>query len=370
MRRFPPILLILALASALVGVPALLVADRGAAQNPRDDRARTAVTETPISFAVRNVNRSAVACATDGRAYEIRGTLIGPQAALSSPRVRAGTLYLHGLGFGKFFWNFDPVPTYDYAQRLARDGHVSVVVDRLGYDDSGHPVGMDSCLGGQADIANQIVNQLRAGSYTAGGDRPTPALARVVLAGHSVGGLLAQLTAHSFDNVDGLMVFAYSDRVASPAARAALGRVARVCASGGARAEGQPGPMGYASLSPTPLAARQALFANDERIVSTAALALANLNPCGDTGSYMAAVAANIEGVPSIDVPTLLVFGRQDALFPPPAGANQRALLSGAEDVTLVQVRGGHSLTLQRSAPRVRAAASEWLDEHGFSGRG
>ena len=62
-------------------------------------------------------------------------------------------LYLHGLGFGEWMWHFTANPAYDYAALQAKAGHVSVTIDRLGYDASGRPAGKQSCLAGQASIA-------------------------------------------------------------------------------------------------------------------------------------------------------------------------------------------------------------------------
>lgn len=56
----------------------------------------------PVSFTVRNVNRSRLPCATDGARYTIRGHLVGPRSAVSAARGRATTRHLHGLAFGQF----------------------------------------------------------------------------------------------------------------------------------------------------------------------------------------------------------------------------------------------------------------------------
>ena len=73
---------------------------------------------------------------------------------------------------GESFWSFAAAPRYDYAAALARAGHASVVIDRLGYGASGHPDGNQTCLGAQADIAHQIVGKLRSGDYVVEQDSP------------------------------------------------------------------------------------------------------------------------------------------------------------------------------------------------------
>lgn len=84
--------------------------------------------------------------------------------------VDATTLYLHGLGFGQFFWQFQQAQGYDYAANEARNGQVSVVIDRLGYGSSDKPYGYQI----RADIALQMVADRRTGNYWPG----TPTSAR------------------------------------------------------------------------------------------------------------------------------------------------------------------------------------------------
>ena len=68
------------------------------------------------------------------------------------------TLYLHGLGLGEWLWNFQPVKSYNFVAGMARAGHVSVTIDRLGYGASDKPPdGKSVCIGSQADVAHQIV---------------------------------------------------------------------------------------------------------------------------------------------------------------------------------------------------------------------
>ena len=44
----------------------------------------------------------------------------------------------------------------------------------------------------------------------------------------------------------------------------------------------------------------------------------------------MQSIATDLAIVGQIDVPVLLVFGEEDALFPPPAGSGQRRSTPGA----------------------------------------
>src|SRR2546423_129266 len=128
--------------------------------------------DLPVAFRVDNTNSSRLPCHSDGKTYVVRGHLTGPRAAIAGPGPRAVTLYYSGYDSGEWNWRFRVVPGYDYAAELARVGHASVTIDQVGYGESGHPQGNDTCLGAQADIAHQIIGQLRAGTYTASGMQP------------------------------------------------------------------------------------------------------------------------------------------------------------------------------------------------------
>src|SRR5918999_4569327 len=123
--------------------------------------ANAAVVDLPVTFEVQNVNRSKLSCRTNGDEVKLVGRVVGPEDVLAAPdRPAAVTLYLHEFSFGKWMWHF-PDPEYDFVTKLAEQGHVSVIVDRLGYDQSPRPRGQEICLGGDADMAHQMVSQLR-----------------------------------------------------------------------------------------------------------------------------------------------------------------------------------------------------------------
>jgi len=352
-----------ALALAIAMLPAL-TASGSSAQSTSSTSIGTAIDQVPVSFTVRNVNRSKLACATDGRSYTVRGHLVGPRDGIG--RASSVTMYMHGLDLGEWFWTLD-VRGASFAERQARAGHVSLVIDRLGYDSSNKPYGFKSCLGGQADIAHQIVDQLRSGSYT---DRDSgsrmPSFTKVVLAGHSVGGLLAELTAYSFNDVDAIIVASYSDQVISAAAMRAAAANAATCRAGGQSTEGS-APGGYAFFAPTVPAFRNAFFVNADRETIDVSTELRNRNPCGDTASFAPAARTNVRFADRIHVPVLVIIGQQDALFPPPAGPRQAQLFTGSNDVTLKTIAAtSHGVTLERTAPEFAQKISTWLDAHGF----
>jgi pimeloyl-ACP methyl ester carboxylesterase len=346
--------------SLLVGLACLTMAATASAR----------VVSEPVTFSVQNVNRSKVSCAADGATYRIAGQLVGPESAFGAGAPpRSVTLYLHGLGFGEFFWRFTAVPGYDYAEALAKAGHVSVVIDRLGYDSSDHPIGTNTCIGAQADIAHQIVGDLRTGHYAVGGVGPPPvAFSRVALAGHSVGGAIAQVEAYSFEDVDALAVISYADQ-SSQRAQDEFVKTSAVCATGGQSAEdNQPmSPGGYAYFGQTDADFQAAMFHNADPAVVQAATAARNRDPCGDTLSVPASIASDTENVPTIAVPVLLLSGKDDALFPPAAVDSQKAMYTGTTDLTEILLADmGHAVTLERTAGDARKAIAAWLSRRGF----
>lgn len=319
--------------------------------------------ELNVTFTVQNTNRTDINCESDGKTYQIRGVLVAPPGALKNPQ--AVTLFLHGLGYGSFFANYERQPDYDFAAKQARAGHITVVVDRLGYGQSDRPIGSAICFGSHADMAHQMINQLRTGDYTVEGRR-APSFSEVVLAGHSVGGLITEATAYSFGNMDGIMVLSYSDKEVSKAVKKALKKSKKICKSSGVNpAEA---PQEYVFLGQTQQGFINLHFftRNAERPVVQTTANIRNRNPCGDILSYKEAVKTNLAKIEQIDVPALVLIGEEDDIYPIRA-KEQAKLLSGTDDVTAVTLADtGHAVTLHRSADEFQAQVAQWLESEGF----
>jgi hypothetical protein len=364
MRLAPNLMARAALASLAFAVPLA-----GPATTTAQGRARIApakIVDLPVSFAVQNINRSLVPCLADGSNVRLVGRLVGPRSIIAAARTPATvTLYLHEFSFGKWFWHF-PDRAYDYATFQARAGHVSVLVDRLGYGDSSHPNGNATCVGADADEEHQMAMQLRAGSYQLGG-APARGFQHVVVAGHSGGAMASEIEAYSFGDVDGLMIFAHVD--GDPTNRGTTEGLQEggVCALGGQPSE-PGGPSGYAYFGQTEADWRIDYFEGAERRIVDAAVPLRHRDPCGDVYSFAEAVFLDHIYVPRIAVPVLLLYGLSDALFAQPAGGrDQRAEFSGSRDVTLDYFAGcGHALNLELCAPDVRRRVSDWLGRRGL----
>ena len=337
----------------------LLAAAACAAAAPTAAQAADVV-DQPVAFTVQNVNRSKLPCAVDGRTYTVRGHLTGTAAAIASGKV---TLYLHGLGLGEFFWRFRTVKGYDFTRALATSGHASVTIDRLGYRASGKPQGNASCIGAQADIAHQIIQALKGGTYDG---TTAPKFADVGLVGHSAGGLITQVEAYSFGDAKAIGVLAYADQGISTFQLGAAGSATTVCRGGGQPVNAT-GPRGYALLGQTPAVGRRAFFASAPASVVKATLPLLTRNPCGDLTSYAGAPPFDKTLVPTITAPVLLVQAGADKLFPQPSVSDQRARFSGSSSVTYKQLPGtGHAVTLERSRKTLQSTVATFLAANGL----
>ncbi|MHA7277584.1 alpha/beta fold hydrolase [Arthrobacter sp. Hz1] len=361
-RTKPALLLLFLFPLLLIGIGPATAAGGGGGTDS------SPTVQHAVSFTVQNVNRSKIPCEADGQTYTVRGHITGPQAELENPS--SVTLFLHGLSYGEFFTNYTAQPDYSFAQKQAAAGNVTVTIDRLGYDSSDKPAGMGICFGSRADIANQIVDQLRSGQYGMGdGTDSIPAFGNVVLAGHSVGGIIAQASAYSFDNIDALMVLSYSDTTVAPAAMQALETAVAECEAGGGLSDGDAGSPGYVFFgAATPEKFIMAHFFTDnaDPVVVDTTASIRNMDPCGDIMSYMAAVDTNKANIAAISVPTLVLTGGEDAIYPVPAD-EQAALLTGVQDLTSVTIPAtGHALTLHNTKDEFSTGISTWLGERNF----
>ncbi|MGQ0618766.1 MAG: alpha/beta fold hydrolase [Panacagrimonas sp.] len=337
-----------------------------------DARAQS-VESIPVSFTVQNLNRSQVLCLTDRRTYQIRGRLVGPAGAFAAGGPDALTVYMHGVGWGQFYWNFTQFPDVDYATQMARMGHVSLVYDQLGYGASGRSLGLLNCYGGEADIVNQMIDALRDGDYAIPGSVLAPrSFSRVALASHQAAGLMSQPAAYSFRNVDALIVTGFSDAALSfkPAILTATTAFITACLVGGDRSDGATGPRfyGFFPLQDRRFAALN--FANADPAVVARATELRGRAACGELASAFTTVGVDMLQLllRQVRVPVLLVNGLEDEFFRQPLGANfQKRLYSGSDDVTSELIAGsGQALALERTAPEFRRVMHNWLAPRGF----
>jgi pimeloyl-ACP methyl ester carboxylesterase len=333
---------------------ACLLALLAAVLTPATASASSRILDVPVSFRVRNADTSQVPCLSDGATYVVRGHLTGPRSAIEGPGPRTVTLYYEGFESGEWNWRFRRVPGYDYAAELAALGHVSVTIDQVGYGASGHPLGFATCFGAQADIAHQIIGQLRDRGFQ-----------KVVLAGHDIGGGMAEIEAYSYHDIDGLMVFTWQEQGQTPYLLRTVADANARCAAGGEPAYegGPPGYVYFPHLEDWPL-----LLPNSEPAVVSGAIASRLRNPCGLVSNSPEAVYFNGapsetgRGLSTIHVPVLLVLGALDPVFTADGFKQQATRFSGSKDLTSVLMENtGHFEMLDRNAAQFRALVAGWL---------
>jgi pimeloyl-ACP methyl ester carboxylesterase len=284
--------------------------------------------------------------------------------------ARAITIYLHPVTGGEWVWSLKGFPGYDFATEMARLGHASLVIDRLGYDSSDRPQGFDTCIGADADITHQIVEDLRAGTYVMDGGSGMR-FERVALAGVSIGSLIVELEVASFSDVDAIVLSGWGD-VVQPMQIVnllpALPYAGRQCAAGDQTSEPDgTGPTGYVFPFPDPEGALPAFAYDPDPRVIAAVLPLLNRDPCGFYGSIANAAAASEILISTITEPVLFVIGDHDQVIHPEGARIRAAHYVASDDVTVALApRAGHAPMFDRSVPEYRRLISDWLRLRGF----
>ena len=321
------------------------------------------VTSLPVAFQVKNTNTTPVPCTPDGATYTVRGHLTGPAAALKPSRARrlGVMLYLHGLGVAEWLWNF-PLARYSHARAMARAGHVSVTIDRLGYGSSDKPPsGKAVCIGSQADIAHQILGQLRSGSYGS----PSLRFKRVGLAGHSASGQIAITEASTYRDVKALVVvgFSFSNL---PRGNNEFGFQRIACDKGGDPFPTAPPSLltDYAYFGRTGAGTRSIMFRSAPKAVQDLAVGLRRPDPCGDNYSLIPAIQRQPGTVGRVKAPVLVICGRNDVLYAPFGCEAQADRFSKGRLLLLRNT--GHGVPLERSAGTLHKRLGRFLDRYGL----
>lgn len=364
-------------AAALVLLPSGQDGPAAAPEPTAEERARATAermaaadtVDLPVSFTVVNRNDSRLPCNSDGGEYTLRGHLTGPAAALEQDDP-AVTVYQHGQAAGEWFWRLDE-PGYHHTEEMALLGQVSLTFDRLGYGGE-RPAGLGMCLGSQADMTAQVIEQVRAGDYAVEGGDPVP-FDTVVLAGHHSGAQIAQITAYSFDGPaapDALALLGWSGTGVTDRANARFFGGLASCMQGGVPADAAAGPpdpdsaepAGYTYLDVGRTSYTRANFSDPATPVAALAAGLQDRTPCGDLGTQVEALATDTRNLHRIGVPVLFAFADADTRVAD--GADHVGLFTGAPDTETVTVAdAGHYLVLEPGAADLRTALADWLEE-------
>jgi len=312
------------------------------------------VVELPVSFKVSNTNTSKDPCFSDGATYTVKGHITAPQGSLATSKDRTIAFYLYGYEGGEWNWALRAVPGYDYPAEMAKQGHISLTIDELGYGASGIPRdGNLTCQGAEADITHQIIQKLRTGAYALGTGPGVP-FSKIVLAGHDVGGQVAEIEAYSYSDIDGLLLVTFADQGFTPW----IIERSNVAANDWCT-QSATGYVHYVSSEEW----RTLLFYDADPRVIDVTDALRNPNPCGIIRSVPTAMPIDAAHDAEIKVPVLVVFGDKDTLVWDRQGQEQQQNNFGSSDKSTVFIpNAGHFPMFEKSAPLFRSAVSSWLD--------
>lgn len=324
------------------------------------------IVEVSVSFRVRNTNNSLVPCDADGGEYTMTGVLVAPQDALAAANP-AVTVYVPGATGGRWHWSFKALPGFDHPVEMARLGHISIVIDRLGHGESERPNGHQICVGSEADVLHQIVLELQAGAYRAGAAPTGPVFDKVALAGISLGSAIAQVEAYSFGDIDALVLTGYADppvphtNGVTELAGNIFPKMLTRCPAD------EDGWFRHGWDTGEEFA--KAIFHDPDPSVAAIVEPLIEDESCGSVYSVGAAQTVDQAAVARIDVPVLIVNGEHDFLFRPEATMQQAHRYPQSPDAdAVVMPDGGHGFFLESpgEARAFRAVLSAWLDRRGF----
>jgi pimeloyl-ACP methyl ester carboxylesterase len=215
----------------------------------------------------------------------------------------------------------------------------------------------------QAEVTHQIVQQLRAGAYTAK-RRHAMAFSQVVLVSHDVGGTAAQIESSLYQDVNGLVEIVEANQGFTPFIVDIATRRIPTCTAGGDGADSQTRGDGYLLYGPANPEFRRTLFANAAPTVIRAVLARRDRNPCGYIVPALPPAQDDVARLADITFPVLLMYPTKDPVFSRDGQEAQAGHFTGSNDVTTEFLNGvGHFPMFERSAPHFRARLSKWLSD-------
>ncbi len=318
MRRLFHVALCMVAVMAAFALPGSAPADMHAAM-PAAGLARQ-----PVEFTVHNPDER-------GAARRIAGYRYDPPCPAST-----AVLLLHGLSYTKDSWDF---PGYSVAQRIAEAGYATFAVDRLGYGESKLEDGYRVTHEAYAEMARQMVMQLRDQGFD-----------HVVLGGHSAGAGTTELAAGLYGRIDAIMSLGWhhrpSDQLVQDFFTGDYGRAAQD---------------DYEYFLGTP-EHRAGMFYNpsaDPAVVEADTKA-AVLTPSGEIFSIGKQPSRLV--VSRINAPVFLQFGDGDRLFEVEHAQTHAGEFSGSRSVTVdVVADAGHTFMLTRNGLAGTERMVAWL---------
>jgi pimeloyl-ACP methyl ester carboxylesterase len=243
---------------------------------------------------------------------------------------------MHGLSYTKEAWDF---PGYSVARKIAEAGYAVFAIDRLGYGESKLDDGYNVTHEAYAEMAHQIVNQLRGQGFS-----------HVVLAGHSAGAGTSELAAGVYGGVDAIMALGWHHRPSNELGQDFFtGDYVRAAQDD------------YEYFLGTPEHRAEMFYtAGADPAVVEADTRAAVLTPSGEIFSIGKQPSRFVAG--NVKVPVFLQFGDSDRLFELQYAQMHAGEFLSSPSVTVDVVRdAGHTFILEQNGPAGAQKMADWL---------
>lgn len=268
-------------------------------------------------------------------------------------------ILLHGGAYDHRYWDAPYRPeVYSYVRAATARGYVTVNLDRLGYGQSTRPDGRELTFEKGAKAVVAVIDQIEAGALGTGPGA-------IVLNGHSMGGIVAEIVAGADHRVDALIVSGLANTPDEGAADddeggPPAGPNPFIPASSDPRFASAGWAGGYMTTAPgarphifhAPGTTEDAIAGVEDDLTDTIAMA--------ELRSVMSG------GTPSepFDSPSLYVLGQYDVIACGGEDCTQR--FSGTDWHTVIE-GAGHSINLSTVAPEFFALTFNWLETQGLA---
>jgi pimeloyl-ACP methyl ester carboxylesterase len=285
---------------------------------------------------------------------------------------------VHGHSVTRSVW--DASPDFSVARNLARAGYLVIAYNRLGYVNSPYerPRGAGYTLtwSSQRAMLHEVVNQVKAGSYTFGAMDSCSASGAVVglrsptvvVIGLSAGGAIVSGYPGTYHDVAAAIQVGWSNQGLAPEALLYVGQTL-----GPEYVKGND----YATLFPTEEGCGKALVyppsvhpefdgvCRRNRAVGVAA-------PAGELAGFLRAHVENLEAIKQVgpDIPILLAFQDPDFFFPSHKNAEELNYWQGncgCDVEAWTQAETGHGFWMHTTMPAFTSKIIDWLGSKGLA---
>jgi hypothetical protein len=276
---------------------------------------------------------------------------------------------IHGGAYDHtyFDWPYQP-DRYNYVRSMTRQGFTVLNFDRLGYGHSDHPLGASLTFDVAAFTVHQLIQHLRRGSL----GRPFPT---IVTNGFSMGGLIAQVEAATFHDVDALTTHAVGHYFGAPRSLVRLATVAYPALLD-PKFSSRPWALDPTYLTTMP--GRRVVFYGPPGAYDPAQLEYEEKDKDVVTATELAdiVVKSYTELTQRIDAPILWTLGEYDQIwcgttdncFTDPETAGEASHYKAGLFTKYIAPDDGHSVILGLGTTAYQAEVVSWLRARGIRG--